>query len=691
VSHRITYGVGAHEPIFHRMRTGNATAEEWDRWEQETSVENLDLSQSLGVSHCDIACTKGFGLEYEKPLIERAARFAEAAAERGMTTSIYVQGFPVYYETFLIEIPQAEAWLGRQQDGDYIPWGSQTFRRWMEPACEAFHEYQWRLLEYVLAQFAPVRIAMDNTVPPPSWTDMGRDSFRAYLRETFAGTDPVRQFGIASFDAVDLPRFDPVYWPRDAYGIVKDPLLQAWARWRSKVVSDFVAAARDRVHSLAPATTFVVSAGCDSLRANHLFASGVDLAERLRSADGVSMEESGWRPGVVDSAGVRTTIVMDERVAAADEPAADAEFRVATDARFVKIRVGRGLDVGGGFWGETDRDGKLVAMAHNMAFCNRADDIGLIGPLAASRHMLDDIADAIAWSGEHGEVLAGRDEPVAPVAVWRGLSTWGFIRHRPVWEMCAVEQMLFENHVPFTIVLDDDLERFCRSGRVLVLPGIACVSDEQVATITRFVEAGGGLLLLGQSGTRDERTRLRRRYAFETLFGGNLPDLEFNGPPHWVPTLDFSAMPPALSGAAGEGQVRLVRDIVPPRPLDVTRDVYMPERHVQPKDVVPPANEADILAALDDLLGGQAPRVTGPRWTLCEYWRRGRDLLICLANLRIGRDGGPVTIDLGPYRTDTARGHWLLEQKARPLQIRDGTIRLESVERFCAVELIGVF
>jgi len=54
-------------------------------------------------------------------------------------------------------------------------------------------------------------------------------------------------------------------------------------------------------------------------------------------------------------------------------------------------------------------------------------------------------------------------------------------------------------------------------------------------------------------------------------------------------------------------------------------------------------------------------------------------------------DGGPVMIDLGPYRTDTARGHWLLEKQARPLEIRDGTIGLESVERFCAAEFLGVF
>ena len=63
---RMTWGVGAHEPIYHRLRTGNATADEWERWERETSEENLDLLERLGAGKALIACTKGFGLEYER-------------------------------------------------------------------------------------------------------------------------------------------------------------------------------------------------------------------------------------------------------------------------------------------------------------------------------------------------------------------------------------------------------------------------------------------------------------------------------------------------------------------------------------------------------------------------------------------------------------------------------------------------
>ena len=604
---RIAYRVGAHEPIFHRLRTGNTTAREWERWQYETSKENLEILGGLGVRRAHIACSKGFGLECEKPLIERAARFAEDAAKYDIATTVYFQGFPVYYETFLVELPHAINWLGRQQNGDLIPWGGQTFRRYVDPACLAFREYQRKILEYIFGLFKPVQLGIDNPSPPPSWTDMGRESFRSYLRRSYTQQEARREFGISSFDAVDLPRFDPIYYPPDAYRIVKDPLLQEWARWRSATVTEYLVEHRDFIRSRSPTTGFSFNGGCDLLRYNALFDRGIDLEERLdRVAVNFGMEESFWRPAVVEKTPSGQVVMAARHPDQARQ--AEREVRISTDARFTKIKVNYGFSGGGGFWGEVDRPSKLVALAHTMTFAREASDFGTVGPLAADGRMLDDIRDVIDWGNQHIDVLTGRETTIAPIALWRGKSTLAFIRHTPVWEACAIEQMLFEHRLPFTILFDGGLEKFLAGREVLVLPGTQCVSDRQVRIITEFVQGGGKLLLLGPAGTRDERARLRRNYAFEHLFGGSIPSLEYFGPPHWVPELNWNAMPNRLTADPGKGKVVLVKSITPVAPLDLTRDPYMPERQVMVKDIVPPANEAAIMAEFQQIAESEAEK-----------------------------------------------------------------------------------
>ncbi len=163
---KVILGAGSHEPIFHRIRTGHASAGEWERWHRETTRENLDILQEVGVSRVLVACTKGFGFEVEKPLIERAARLREGCDKRGIQCDIYVQGLPVYYETFLLERPEAEGWMARMQTGEFYPWGGQTFRRWMDQYSDDFLEYEKTLIRHAVLTVRPHTVFIDNTVPP---------------------------------------------------------------------------------------------------------------------------------------------------------------------------------------------------------------------------------------------------------------------------------------------------------------------------------------------------------------------------------------------------------------------------------------------------------------------------------------------------------------------------------------------
>ncbi|MDD4889687.1 MAG: hypothetical protein PHU85_07125 [Phycisphaerae bacterium] len=66
---------------------------------------------------------------------------------------------------------------------------------------------------------------------------------------------------------------------------------------------------------------------------------------------------------------------------------------------------------------------------------------------------------------------------------------------------------------------DGTLER-CR---VLVLPGNACVSRDDAAVITRFVENGGGLVVCENAGTFSEHHNTIARWRFANLFEKAIP------------------------------------------------------------------------------------------------------------------------------------------------------------------------
>jgi hypothetical protein len=107
-----------------------------------------------------------------------------------------------------------------------------------------------------------------------------------------------------------------------------------------------------------------------------------------------------------------------------------------------------------------------------------------------------------------------------------------------------------------------------------------------------------------------------------------------------------------------------------------------------PKDVLPPANEGEIMDELRWLLRDEGGvRIEGPRTTLAEYWRQGQDLLICCANLLPDRDGGPLRVFLPGIRARTAAWLRYPETDVQTVTIRDGLLDLPACPRFAAVRV----
>src|SRR6185437_13577687 len=107
---------------------------------------------------------------------------------------------------------------------------------------------------------------------------------------------------------------------------------------------------------------------------------------------------------------------------------------------------------------------------------------------------------------------------VATIAVFRSYPSLTYHNSRAQLSAILAEQALIQARIPFHLILGENLGELSPSHcKALVLPDTECLSDEQLAFIREFVEAGGGLIATGRTGLYDTWRRLRIKRGFERL------------------------------------------------------------------------------------------------------------------------------------------------------------------------------
>ena len=104
----------------------------------------------------------------------------------------------------------------------------------------------------------------------------------------------------------------------------------------------------------------------------------------------------------------------------------------------------------------------------------------------------------IAFYRKHRELFTGARD-AGNVALLRSYPSIAYNHARAQLSAILTEQTLIQARIPFDLVFDEHLEDLSKY-RVLILPDSECLSDPQLAAVRAFVEKGGGLLAIGQSG-----------------------------------------------------------------------------------------------------------------------------------------------------------------------------------------------
>lgn len=148
------------------------------------------------------------------------------------------------------------------------------------------------------------------------------------------------------------------------------------------------------------------------------------------------------------------------------------------------------------------------------------------------------IKELFAFHDKHNEYYDG-DASAANVAIVYSLDTLTFYEPADphshdhyVESIRGVEQALLEAHIPFDIISTHTLsDRVLSQYKTIILPSLACMSEEQAEAIRQYARQGGGVIATGETSLYDPDGGKRDDFLLRDLFqaGYNGVTLPVNG------------------------------------------------------------------------------------------------------------------------------------------------------------------
>jgi hypothetical protein len=536
-------------PLVQKYRGGQSLDFE-TQYESLLSDESLDGFAKSGISLIYLQFYNGFGIEYEKAEAERAREFMGKARSRGIKTGARIETGALTLETLLLEEGEAHNWLQVNPDGVNVKPedGEDAFR--VRPCynSEGFMRYMERICGMAADAGADV-IAIDhleyNAEPDTCRCPVCVGLFREFLRQQYGvQEDRTREAGKERFGHNSFTHVRPPGRALEDSGCADSPHEQEWIRFKDATLAQTLARLSRGVVKRRPQCAVgvelfsAVSAPETDLLGR--IAPHADIAS-IKAQTSFDVEEIA--PDLNPPVALRENAEQDPRAAYqaqdADELGATEvpESSEAPEAPHFALSP----------WYYTYIRSAKAARASNLAIDSIVDEtsveLSLAMRLAFNPHGLARFNEALSNSFASGNVELNEElKAIRPYQEFaaqnrdlllnvRSLSTVALLHDSASlgYDLSAsVAQTQFENslidaNIPYDLIFSNDLRELTRY-RCIILANSESLSDEIVGQLEKFVEAGGGLLAMGEAGCRDAWRRVRARSAFANLFGEQYPD-----------------------------------------------------------------------------------------------------------------------------------------------------------------------
>ena len=485
---------GSNEPYMFIVRRGGQRLDAWQNFTRQQSEEVIRRLHEAGVEMFHTHLYKGFGMEAEREEME-ATRNAVAIAHRlGMKADTYIQWNSMMYETFFADEPKAVDWIQRDIAGlpILLPYAyQQSFRYRPCFSNQDYLNYLKKVVRYAIVDVKTDFIHFDNfdlnPEPDSCHCPACKDGFRKRLRTKYSGAQLRERFGFERVDFVNPPQ-----WNRDnlpgRMQIIVDPAIQEWIDYRCQSMADALEQMHDYAMSLNPDVVLEINPG--GITGNNIpWESGVDHSRLLKYTKAFWSEEEG-------PVGYR----------------ADGQFV----SRIRSYKLARA------------HSNVLLAYIHDDALAFSEALAFNQTPGFVGVHPLSKVTGEYIEFYRQNRDMFEDSVDMTNVGLLRSYASLTY--NNADVQLCTelVEQALIEAGVPFDLVFDEGL-RDLSKYKVLILPNSECLSDAQISVLRGYVESGGGLIAIGQSGLYDEWRRVRVTPGLAGIVDGQEGTSEYPG------------------------------------------------------------------------------------------------------------------------------------------------------------------
>jgi len=475
---------GSWEPLIFRVRRDgrdgyDATQEEREAYAREHSREMVGALRALGVNFVMMHAYKGFGMAAEAESMRDAARFAALCREEGLRTGCYTFSGTIGWELARKEIPGWEEWVQRDPRGRPVPYGSMTFRHYIDRMHPDAAAYLKRIVRFAVEEMKVDLLHFDNYAVGPGYGANASVLFRTYLADRYGAAGIRARFGVDAAGAIDtIAPPSPV----DRGAPVGRDYLRFSCRWLTESYLDLGRFAR----SLRPGILLECNPGGIGAGIHP----PVDHATLLRG--GEAFWDEGAAPGW-DGKAIHSRI----RTYKVGRRLGNMAFAYTTNPLEAAESIAFNLDcLGCIVWFEY---GRLV------------EKPGSSKPVSPSLAPYIDLFRKIQpeWGGR---------EVIADVAILRSFPS--LVLAPPEAAACEyrAEQALIEGHAPFAIISERELAS-PDGVRAIVLAGCPALADADLTAILAFARRGRGLVIAGPAGILDEDLRPRADSPIEAWTG----------------------------------------------------------------------------------------------------------------------------------------------------------------------------